>query len=392
MFTLLITFLCLLLSFNTYAMELPYSFQVNGFVSQGFSKTSANKFFGESSDANGSFEFREAGLAVSKKWTPSINMRGTLIHRVAGNEIDTLEIDTLEVSWNAVNSKFGSLVLHAGKLRLPYGFYGDTRDVPFTRPSVVLPQSIYFERTRNLALAGYGVAAMWSWAHKNHSLDANLAIGYPKVSNRAVDMSLLGESVRGSVISGGIGAIGRLAYNNWDYGLTMSVTQAYLPLAYEDAEKDLLQNGSLLFVPTVISLQWRRGMFIITTEYAHRVIEFNDFGEFLPDMKVSGRSYYGQIEYRVTDKLKLLARYDSYVADKTDPDGKQYAALTGKHDYSRFSKDFTLGVSYDITKDLNLSVDYHRIEGTGTIPQIDNIMAKSEKDWNLLIAQLSWRF
>lgn len=31
-------------------------------------------------------------------------------------------------------------------------FYNDTRDVAFTRPGILLPQSIYFDRTRNLGL------------------------------------------------------------------------------------------------------------------------------------------------------------------------------------------------------------------------------------------------
>jgi hypothetical protein len=34
--------------------------------------------------------------------------------------------------------------------------YNTTRDVPFTRPSIILPQSIYFERTRNLTVSADG--------------------------------------------------------------------------------------------------------------------------------------------------------------------------------------------------------------------------------------------
>ncbi len=42
-------------------------------------------------------------------------------------------------------------------MKNPLGFYNDTRDVPFTRPSILLPQSIYFDRTRKLAIAADGV-------------------------------------------------------------------------------------------------------------------------------------------------------------------------------------------------------------------------------------------
>ena len=48
---------------------------------------------------------------------------------------------------NQENSQFG---IRLGRMKNPLGFYNDTRDVPFTRPSILLPQSIYFDRTRKL--------------------------------------------------------------------------------------------------------------------------------------------------------------------------------------------------------------------------------------------------
>ena len=54
---------------------------------------------------------------------------------------------------NQENSQFG---IRLGRMKNPLGFYNDTRDVPFTRPSILLPQSIYFDRTRKLAIAADG--------------------------------------------------------------------------------------------------------------------------------------------------------------------------------------------------------------------------------------------
>jgi hypothetical protein len=47
--------------------------------------------------------------------------------------------------------------MRVGRIKTAYGLYNTTRDVPFTRPSIVLPQSIYFERTRNLTVSADGV-------------------------------------------------------------------------------------------------------------------------------------------------------------------------------------------------------------------------------------------
>lgn len=49
------------------------------------------------------------------------------------------------------------LGVRVGRVRLRLGLYNDTRDVAFTRPSILLPQSIYFDRTRELQISGDGI-------------------------------------------------------------------------------------------------------------------------------------------------------------------------------------------------------------------------------------------
>ena len=57
-------------------------FEVHGFATQGFVKTSANSFFGNSE--NGSFEFTELGVNATVEPSPSVRLSGQLLSRRAG--------------------------------------------------------------------------------------------------------------------------------------------------------------------------------------------------------------------------------------------------------------------------------------------------------------------
>ncbi|MFZ1712642.1 MAG: hypothetical protein WAT53_06210, partial [Nitrosomonas sp.] len=132
------------------------SLRINGFLSQGYVKTDQNNFFGKS-DGKGSLDFRELGLAASLRPTEKLQLSGQLLWRRAGEGSRRgISIDFGFLDYSFVTRPAGELGIRLGRTKNPLGFYNDTRDVPFTRPSIILPQSIYFDRTRNLALASDG--------------------------------------------------------------------------------------------------------------------------------------------------------------------------------------------------------------------------------------------
>ena len=79
-----------------------------------------------------------------------------------------------------------------GRIKTAYGLYNTTRDVPFTRPSIILPQSIYFERTRNLTVSADGADIYVERYGEAGTLSASLAYGQPQTDTDAALVALVG--------------------------------------------------------------------------------------------------------------------------------------------------------------------------------------------------------
>jgi hypothetical protein len=131
------------------------TFQYHGFISQNFVLSSENNFYGESS--KGSFDFTEAGFNVSLRPLSRLGLAAQVLYRRAGElEDEEVRLDYGVVEFTALDAAEVRAGLRLGRVKNPLGLYNETRDVAFTRPSIFLSQSIYFDRTRNFALSSDG--------------------------------------------------------------------------------------------------------------------------------------------------------------------------------------------------------------------------------------------
>ena len=95
----------------------------------------------------------------------------------------------------------------------------------------------------------------------------------------------------------------------------------------------------------------------------------------MPDS--AGESYYFQGVYRFTPEWEGIVRYDAYFADRDDHNGKIWAGTdagrrTGRPAHSRFAKDITVGLRWNITSQFMLRAEYHHVNGTGWLSALDN--------------------
>ena len=130
-------------------------FQLHGFLSLGLVNTTDNNFFGHSDDRI-SKDFSEVGVNASWRLTPELQLAAEVLWRRAGDTDDGARLDYGLLDWTAWAREQGRAGLRMGRIKTSYGLYNKTRDVPFTRPSIILPQSIYFDRTRNLTVSADG--------------------------------------------------------------------------------------------------------------------------------------------------------------------------------------------------------------------------------------------
>ena len=386
---------CVLLLWTTFAHAVNLmgsELQLHGFLTQGMVTTSDNNFLGLS-NKKASTDFREIGVNASMRATADVQLSaGLLSHKAGATDNGNVRLDYGLVDWTASSSEQGRSGIRLGRVKTSYGLYNRTRDVAFTRPSILLPQSIYFERTRNLAIAADGAELYLDRNYEVGSLFVTFALGKPQIGSEASKVALVGLTPNGRFESKMV-PIFHVIYEGDGGKYRLGFTAVKLDTSYIPGVRDVLQTGQLKFTPKIFSAQYNAESWSLTSEFALRPISIQGFGSNAPDATTHGQSYYIQGSYRLAPRWEALLRYDVLYADSADRDGKAYAAATRRPGFTRFSKDWTTGMRFDLTPEFMLRAEYHRIDGTGYLPAQDNPNPLAlERRWDMLMLLASFRF
>lgn len=385
----------LLLAAVASAAEITAPAQIHGFASQAYTLTSANNMFGTSSDDNGSFGFTELGVNASYRATSQIQLAAQIMSRRAGETDDShVRLDYGVADYRFASDDAADWGIRAGRIKNPIGFYNDTRDVAFTRPSIILPQSIYFDRVRDIQISSDGVQLYGQGQASAGDFNLQLQIGDPRVNDSATEIALLGGERAGS-LQGNPSYLGRLSYD-WHSGrIRLAYSEYRLDLDYAAAEQDPNGAGSVIFQPRIFSAQFNAERWSITSEYARRYFEFHSLSRYVPFSTVTGQSYYLQASYALHPQWELLARYDVLYQNKDDKTGEQYETLTRgtRPAYSQFAKDRTLTLSWTPAPAWLIRAEHHWVDGTAWLPIQDNPdPAATTRNWRLFALLVSFRF
>ena len=366
--------------------------QLHGFIMQGLVNTSDNNFFGQSHNRISS-DFREFGVNASWRLKPELQLSAELLsHRAGGTDDGRLRLDYGLIDWTVHTSESGRSGVRLGRLKAAYGLYNTTRDVPFTRPSIILPQSIYFERTRNLTVSADGGEIYLERYGDGALLSASFALGRPQADTSAAKIALVGLAANGHLESDPTPDF-HLLYETDGGKYRLGFTAARLKLHYHPGPGDNLQAGTFELRPLVFSAQYNDENWSLTGEYARRNTVINNFGPAFYNGHAAAESYYLQGTYRITPRWEALLRYDVFYADRNDRHGQTFSAATRWPGYLRFAKDWTTGIRYDVTSSFMLRAEIHRINGTGFLPVQDNPNPFAmQQRWNLYLLLASYRF
>ncbi len=376
-------------------VKLPDYLQIHGFASQAFISTSDNDVFGDTDD-DGSFGFTEAGLNALLRPLPRLQLSAQVLSRRAGEgNSGTPRLDFGFADYRLYSHETNQFGIRVGRLKNPFGFYNETRDVAFTRPSILLPQSIYFDRTRNLGLSSDAIHLYADSSQSNlGSFSVIFGIGNPIVDDRDTEAAIVGLGRTGNLTSN-VSYIGRGIYETNDGRIRLAVSGSSTKVDYKPGGiNDLLGSGSVRFSPILFSAQYNTERWSLTSEYALRFFTIKDFNPTqFSNRDFVGESFYFQGEYRFNQKWEALLRYDVLFADRSDRKGKRFARSTGRPAHTQFAKDLTVGLRWNVTPKIMIRAEYHRINGTGWLSILDNPdVLDTSKNWNLFAAQLSYRF
>ena len=366
-------------------------YHIQGFAAQGLIGSTNNRFFGDSRDGI-STEFTEAGLHGTWQPLDAVRLSGQVLYRRAGeSDKDGLRVDYAQVDWQFYQTTSTQFGLKFGKVKLPYGLYNETRDVPFTRPGILLPQSVYVDNSRDLLLAAPGAFLHGASVQQYGATDFLLGWVRPDFDSPSVDYSFLGTTRPGKLK--GKGALG--ARLRWDLptDTTLMLTYANATGDYAPGNADLLRAGSIRFRNLLFSAQQRLDTLTLTAEYGEPRFDTAGFGPFLPDSHRVIQAAYLQGEWRFLPDWELMLRHDIFYRDKHDKSGRQFAAATGLPAHSMFARDTTLGLRWDTTPNLMLRAEFHHVDGTGWLPGPDNpVFLSREQRWNMWLLQAAYRF
>ena len=386
----------LFLAQTSHAYELGDYLSINGFLSQGYIKSTGNNIFGESID--GSFQLNEFALTLNSVPMEKLRLSLQLLSRDLGAEGD----NDILIDWAMADYRFSDLLgVRVGKVKLPIGLYNQLRDSDFLRPMAFLPQSIYNENKRNLLVGAWG-----GNIYGNFSLgrvgDFDYQAYYGTVdfrndSGQAVAMKRLIQSTANKK---GLGAVTGF-----------------------DSENDYVMGGALIYYPPVDGLRLGVSYFTGETEFNFNVggtagkasghskdfvvfsaeytntnwVLSTEYSEFTADRKVldvdirDGRSQGGYLQfcYHLHEDVAASVLYDIVYVNKDDRDGSAFVAQ-GQPDYLAWRKDIGAAIRWDVTDRWMVRAEYHNIDGAALGLPIFN--SGVERYWSYYVLKTSFNF
>lgn len=366
--------------------------QLHGFLSQALVITDRNDFFGPSSSGGGSLKYTEIGANASIRPHQDVLIAAQVLSRRAGGDGSDAKpvLDYGVVDYQMVSNQRRTLGAQVGRFKNPFGFYNQTRDVAFTRPSILLPQSIYFDRTRSLGLSGDGISIYHEERFSQGALRTQIGIGKAQAGDDLRRTMRL-ENAPGS-LEPRDSAIAQIKYEH-DGGRWVAALSTASAKARFESHSPEMSNGDFHFQPWVLSLQYNAEYWSLTSEYAIRNSTLEGFANPFLNFDVTGESWYVQYTRRFHENWQWLVRYDSLINNRDDRSGSAYEASGAGPAHSQFAEDYTLGLQWTVNPRVLLAAEYHHIDGTGWLPVQDNPNpADTSRRWNMLLFQLSLRF
>ena len=373
------------------AASLPSTayFEVHGFGAQAFLLSEGNEYYGDSTD--GSFDFYEAAVNAATG-IGALHASAQVLIRDAGHGDDGKpRLDYALLDWQALQNERYLGGIRIGRVKNPFGLFNDTRDVVFARPSVLLPQSVYFDGTglRGLFFSSNGGQLYGSYSSGAHELSL--------VAGAAIDRELDQDEKRAFIGNGPLPDdvnLRNLRFvqlsDRWDGGRVVAAfshLNARLELNPQPPYPVVFEGNFDLYVA---SLRLNGERFSLTSEYLLTTID--GYASNTGRLNTESDGAYLQFDYRLTPAWRLFTRWDSRFSDIHDRDGRQTAS--GGRRYLRFAHDATLGGGWTPDEHWGVWAEVHRIYGTLTVPALDNSVPSAERDprWTLFVMMLGYRF
>lgn len=381
--------------FATTAVASEKDFQLHGFISQGLIDVKGSNFVND--DGALSAELTELGFNASYQLNSEFRLAGQVVYLDGGNRYnDGVRMDYALLDWSVYTNGNWQINLYLGRYKNYHWLYSSTRDVPFTRPSIILPQSVYFDGFRDIAVGADGAAVKLSYSADDLGyFDFNLSTGSSPISDEQTKI-ILSEHALGNMrhtYDLQASLYWRPFLSPWRFGLV---------LLDSDFEYNAAQQGDM-FIDADITLRryfanvlYEGESWEFSSEVFQERFILDDFYYDGFTQDVIGQGMYVQSQYKVNNELNLLLRYERFYANRDDKSGHELESNTQGliPSYFAYQHDATVGFSYDLAENLRMQFEYHYIKGTARLTPVvlPNPQVNDSKNWQLWAVQLMYWF
>jgi hypothetical protein len=368
-------------------------FQFNGFFAQGIQQADNTNFIEDDGDA--SFALTELGVNGRWKISDRLSANGQVVYLNSGNRYpEGFRVDYLFLDWQAVRSIDWNLNVHLGRYKNYHWVYSATRDVPHTRPSNVLPQSIYFDSFRDVALGSDGLAIRANTSNASGDWEINWSYGSSPVASDS-NRQLLGNAAVGDIKQDFVHQFSTYWHSidtQWTFGFNLLDSD----FEYTNSAVDPFVDGGATVQRVSLVGQYQSEFWEFTSEVMRERSTYNGFffEGFVNDSTAEGG--YAQITLLPTTEFNVLMRLDLYDLNNKDRKGEQIPALTGGQipNYFGFMDTATLGLSYQISENLKVQSEFNRVRGAARLTPllVREASTSTSEYWNMWSVQFMYWF
>lgn len=382
-----------LLVVNVEAAE--QNFQYHGFVAQGLIDVSGSDFVND--DGALSPKLTEVGINASYQLNANLRLAGQVVYLNGGNRYaEGMRVDYALLDWSVYKSSDWQANIYLGRYKNNHWLYSSSRDIPFARPSIIIPQSVYFDGFRDIAIGGDGAAIKLSHSDDTYgNFDFNFSYGVSPLSDKQ-GVIVLSDFARGSFKQDSdiqASFYWQPTFSLWRFGVSYLDSD----FSYKANENsDLFFDGVFSFHFYTMNALYEGEKWEFSSEVYQE--KFVTSGFYQPSYyKVPiGQGMYVQSRYKVSNELTLLARYERFYNDKDDKKGEKLSEESGGTvpAYFGYHRDTTLGLSYDLSSNFRLRLEYHWFQGAGRLTPVvlPNPTINDSKNWQLWAMQLMYWF
>ncbi|WP_286270282.1 hypothetical protein [Thalassotalea hakodatensis] len=385
---------CLLATSNLAVGNEEQDIQLHGFVAQGLIDVDGSNYV--NNDEKPSAELTELGFNASYQYSDNLRFSGQAVYLNGGNRyVEGFHIDYLLMDWSAFTNDKWQVNLYLGRIKNYHWLYSSTRDVPMTRPSIILPQSVYFDATRNMSVGGDGGALTAKYFSDDlGDFDFRISSSYSNISDEQAKI-ILGPMSNGdlahkadfqsSVYWAPLGT-------NWRLGLAMTDAT----FQYEKERESAFTDGDLALTRHYLNGEYQGDNWTFSFELLQEKMKLEGFMSDTFIQEKTGQGGFAQLEYIYGTNVKLLGRLEHYYADKDDKTGTHLAETTNgfvpKH--FGYQHEAVIGATIDITTNVQIQLEHHWVKGTARLTPVvlPNPLVNNHEYWQISAIQIVYWF